>query len=110
MKAKANIQWKQGSRPQKFDREDGQWEFEMAALKKRVHDQQFRPVKKKPVLFKEGQLVLAYGRLETCGEVDPDGEWVKFGGHKHGVEGIKTLPRWFLDQYDILIGELYGAK
>lgn len=113
-KAKANIQWATGTRPGRISKEDGQWEYEMALVEKSIMAREKAEyvehnaalARRKALKFKEGDLVMAYGRLEIAEEIDPLGSWVKIRGHKHGTEGVKHLPLWFRDQYAMLIQEL----
>ncbi len=106
MRTKGMVQWATGARLQRIRRDDGTYEMEMDALKKRVEKlAKSKPVTAK-VVFKEGQLVLVNENLEIAGEVDPKGAWVKIRGHKHGADIIKALPAWFTEAYNKLLLEV----
>lgn len=118
MKGKANIQWAPGTRLSRMDKEDGQHEFEMDLIKKRVERRELEQIsrqneaefKRALIQFNEGDLIFAYGEFEVAGEIDPMGDWVMIRGYKHGIEGCKPLPQWFKDAYEKMKKEIDGEK
>lgn len=94
------VQWATGSRPQKFDRNDGYWELMMDGIEKRVKEREMELEDKIDPGFVEGELVMCRGQIYRAGAVSENGRSVMLGVHKHGTDIVKKLNT--MHSYDYL--------